>query len=99
MTKTNPDPRAADRSAVPPDLGLPARLDMRRAFDIYVSGRGRTLGPGEKAALVGGAAGLPYAEPPAASPDPVSPYTARVPVPDELRFERGAGTWRQERAS
>lgn len=95
MTETTGASEAkAPQRAVSPDVGLPARLDMRRAFDIYVSGRNRTLGPAEKGAIVGGAVETPYAEPSAENPGPAS-VGQGVSVPSELRFDRNAGTWRQ----
>jgi len=90
----------ARSSVVAPEFWLPRRLDMRRAFDIYVFGRSRTLGPGEKGSAVGGAVAVPFAEP--SGEDAVSTPAQRgqaVPVPDELRFDRGAGTWRHRAVS
>ncbi len=88
-----------ERRPSTPDVGLPARPDMRRAFDIYVAGRSRTLAPAEKSSIVGGVVDAPYAEPPAQDPD--APYVrgSGVSVPTVLRFDRGAGTWRQSESS
>ena len=67
---------------------------MRRAFDLYVFGRSRTLGPDEKSAAV------PTDEtPPAATADgdaqlAVPAQRGTVAVPERLRFDRNAGTWR-----
>jgi hypothetical protein len=101
MTEANEPPRDAKGPARSvPDVGLPARLDMRRAFDIYISGRNRTLGPAEKRAMVGGSVETPYAAPSEANPDPASPQPgAAVSVPEELRFDRNAGTWRRDQGS
>ena len=90
----------ARADVVAPDVGLPGRLDMRRAFDIYVFGRSRTLGPTEKGTLVGGTATLPFAEPAVQVPAAAPPIRVpSVPVPDELCFDRNAGTWRDGRVS
>lgn len=96
MTESATSQDEMDRRAavVAPDVGLPGRLDMRRAFDIYVFGRSRKLGPAEKGTVVGGTAELAFVEPmrePAAIPPIRHPG---VPVPNELRFDRNAGTWR-----
>lgn len=87
---------APDEAGTPksPDMGLPARLDMRRAFDIYVSGRDRTLAPSQKRDVVGGAVSEPFAEPPAVPPAHSETDGGVVDVPSELRFDRNAGTWR-----
>jgi len=78
---------------VMPDLGLPARVNMKRAYDIYVFGRNRTLGPAEKSRLIGGQAESPFGRPPIS---PVEPgEAAQVSVPTRLRFDRNAGTWRR----
>ena len=92
--------REVRADVVAPDVGLPVRLDMRRALDIYVFGRNRTLGPTEKGSAIPGTAAAPFADPPAPgamTPPPVS--AAGVPVPGELRFDRNAGTWRDGRVS
>lgn len=73
-------------------VGLPARLDLRRALDIYVWGRGRTLGPSEKEAVTGGTPTRPFPRP---AGDPGTPASVRVGVPQRLEFHRNAGTWRQ----
>lgn len=87
--------KTARTTVVAPDVGLPGRLDMRRAFDIYVFGRSRTMGPEEKGSVVGGTAEVPFAEPAeeisASAPAIRGPA---VPVPSELRYDRNAGTWR-----
>ncbi len=68
---------------------------MRRAFDVYVWGRSRTLGPDEKAEAVGGARGKRPAVPQEGTAAlPSSGTRKRIAVPDELRFERSAGVWR-----
>jgi hypothetical protein len=78
-----------------PAVGLPGRIDVRRAFDVYVWGRSRTLGPDEKAESVGGAHGTRPAVPrEGTSALPSSGTRKRIAVPDELRFERSAGVWR-----
>lgn len=76
-----------------PVVKVPGRIDVRRAFDVYVWGRSRTLGPDAKQAAVddapdGSDGALGVAIPP--------PEGARrsVSVPEELSFERGAGVWR-----
>ena len=75
-----------------PQIALPARLDLRRALDIYVRGRSQTLGPAEKAAVADGGATRPLPRP---SEKPTVPASVRVGVPQRLQFHRGAGTWRQ----
>jgi hypothetical protein len=84
-------------AVVAPEVGIPGRLDMRRAFDIYVFGRSRKLGPAEKGSVVGGTAELPCVDP-TQEPASIPPVRAPgVPVPNELRFDRNAGTWRDGR--
>ena len=91
-----PGEKIARTTVVAPDLGLPGRLDMRRAFDVYVFGRNRTMAPEEKGSVVGGATEVPFAVPSGgelrASPPAISPPP--VPVRSELRYDRNAGTWR-----
>ena len=87
--------KTARTTVVAPDVGLPGRLDMRRASDIYVFGRNRTMGPEEKGSVVGGSAEMRFAAPSeeiSASAHAVS--GPAVPVPSELRYDRNAGTWR-----
>ena len=87
--------KTARTTVVAPDVGLPGRLDMRRAFDIYVFGRSRTMGPDEKGSVVGGTAEVPFAEPAdGISASATSIRGPAVPVPSELRYDRNAGTWR-----
>jgi hypothetical protein len=85
----------------PGSISLPERLDLKRAFQIYVEGRARSLGPDEKrraaAADLGPAtssaseSGLPAAPP--------SRPRFGVPVPEQLAFHRNAGTWLDRPAS
>lgn len=90
----------AGKADAAPEVRLPLRLDMRRAFDIYVSGRNRALGPGEKGSIVGGSVQTPYAEPAEESVEPASTGSGpTVSVPSELRFDRNAGTWRRSQIS
>jgi hypothetical protein len=100
MTETNDTPgeAIAGAAAAVPGVGLPSRLNMKRAFDIYVSGRSRSLGPNEKAAVVGGHAETPFPQASAASSnqDP-GVRGGKVNVPATLRFDRNAGTWRSLR--
>ena len=101
MTESETTQDETDRRAtvVAPEVGIPGRLDMRRAFDIYVFGRSRKLGPAEKGSAIGGTTELPSAEP-AQEPDEIPPIRAPgVPVPNELRFDRNAGTWRDGQGS
>jgi hypothetical protein len=77
-------------------LALPVRPDMRRAFDLYVFGRSRTLGPDEKGAAIPG-----DGTPPATGPDgdgqlELPAQRGTVAVPERLRFDRNAGTWRSK---
>ena len=88
------DPTGVPRNALTPDVGLPARLDMRRACEIYVYGRSRTLAPPEKGSAVAGTVAAPFAgASDAGQATPVNRETV-VSVPYELRFDRNAGTWR-----
>jgi len=89
----------APAASTSPKPGLPTRIDLRRAFDVYVYGRNRTLGPDQKGAAVSGKAVGETA--PASASDPVEDPAAPgviVPVPTELRFDRNAGTWRDSLA-
>jgi hypothetical protein len=96
MTEATGTPEAkVGQTVVAPQVGLPARLDMKRAFDVYVAGRNRTLGPEEKGTLVGGPVETPLPGPSAETPRPEVPAAQGIPVPDELRFDRNAGTWRR----
>ena len=98
MTKMNgaPGEKIARTTVVAPDLGLPGRLDMRRAFDVYVLGRNRTMAPEEKGSMVGGAAEVPFAVPAGGGPRASIPAIRppAVPVRSELRYDRNVGTWR-----
>lgn len=97
MTDTTAD-EAGPRAATTPDVGLPNRLDMRRAFDIYVYGRGRALGPAEKGAAFEGSPVRPVSRPAVdGSFSDLPSGTTAVPMRSELRFDRSAGTWRQRR--
>ncbi|MDP2471829.1 MAG: hypothetical protein Q8W45_09900 [Candidatus Palauibacterales bacterium] len=98
MTATNgaETETAGEEVVVAPDVGLPTRLNVRRAFEVYVLGRDRTLAPDEKDRAV-----------PAGAPTPVTGRdggeapvvaAAAVSVPHELSFDRGAGTWRLRRS-
>lgn len=86
---------AEDRPAVVAPISLPAGVNVRRAFDIYVAGRSRTLAPAEKTAAAREAApeGQDRRTGTARQVAPELPQ-ARVEVPRELRFDRNAGTWR-----
>jgi len=89
-----PEPKV-EQAVVAPAVGFPARLDMRRALDVYVAGRSRTLGPEEKGTMVGGSVETPLPGPSAETPRSEAPAAQGVSVPDELRFDRNAGTWRR----
>jgi hypothetical protein len=94
MTESTGTPEATvDKAVVAPHVGLPARLDMRRALAVYVAGRNRNLDPEAKGAMVGGAPGTPLPGPSVEKARPQVP--AAVSVPDDLRFDRNAGTWRR----
>jgi hypothetical protein len=97
MTETSGSPgeKAVGSPSTAPVVGLPARLNLRRAFDIYVSGRSRSLGPGEKEAVAGGRAETPFPlEAVGGSDLGTVTQATRVSVPAALRFDRGAGKWR-----
>jgi hypothetical protein len=97
MTETSGSPgeKIVGSPSPAPVVGLPARLNMRRAFDIYVSGRSRSLGPIEKEAVVGGHAGAPLPQAAVEGSD-LGPAirASRISIPAELRFDRSAGKWR-----
>ena len=96
MTESMGTPDATvGHTVVAPGVGLPLRLDMRRALAVYVAGRNRTLGPDEKGAMVGGPVGTPLPGPSVETARPQAPAVNGVSVPDELRFDRNAGTWRR----
>lgn len=81
-------------NAVVPDVAMPARLNTQRAFDMYVFGRSRKLGPLEK-----DASAVTASRPPAGGADGDGPVVdgarpGSVAVPRALRFDRNAGTWR-----
>lgn len=98
MTETTADEEGARAAATTPDVGIPSRLDVRRAFDIYVFGRSRTLGPAEKDTVFEGTPARPVSLPAAGgSPSDLPTGATAVPMRSELRFDRGAGTWRQRR--
>ena len=90
----------AGQADAAPEVRLPVRLDMRRAFDIYVSGRNRTLGPAEKGSIIGGSVQTPYAAPSEEGPELAAPVRETgVSVPSELQFDRNAGIWRRSQRS
>jgi hypothetical protein len=94
-TNVTPGEKIARPPSAAPDVGLPARLNMKRAFDVYVAGRSRSLGPLDKGALVGGQVETPFPQASAQDVrrDPVL-QVSKVSVPAVLRFDRNAGTWR-----
>jgi len=95
MTEATGTPETkVGETSVAPDVGLPARLDMKRALDVYVAGRNRTLGPEEKGTMVGGSVETSFPGPSAETP-PEFPAAQGVSVPNELRFDRNPGTWRR----
>lgn len=89
------DAGMSDSKATAPDVGLPGRLDVRRALAIYVAGRNQTLSPEEKGNRARGTAKAPFASP-STGPERGEPAgdTTSIPVPRQLRFDRNAGTWR-----
>ena len=96
MTESTDGPDAkVGQTVVAPNVGLPPRLDMRRALAVYVAGRSRTLGPDEKGAMVGGPVAMPLPGPSVETAGSKVPAVNGVSVPDELRFDRNAGTWRR----
>lgn len=102
MTETNgvPGEGGPGGAAVTPPVAPPARLDVQRAFDIYVFGRSRNIGPEAKGAVVGGVVAEPVARPPREGLAAEAGVPARrVPVPEALSFERNAGTWRRRGGS
>jgi hypothetical protein len=96
---TAPDPGTqASAGSVAPRPGLPTRIDVKRAFDVYVYGRDRTLAPSQKGAAIEGRPSAPRFETEGAEQEERSMPPARVTVPRELRFDRSAGTWRDRLA-
>ena len=95
MTDVAGDAGMSDSKAITPDVGLPGRLDMRRALDIYVAGRNRTLSPEEKVSQAGGGAAEASFALPSTGPErgELTGDTASISVPHQLRFDRNAGTW------
>ncbi len=91
MSRSESDSREHGAEAPRAGVGLPVRFDMRRALDIYVSGRNRTLGPAQKSESVSGEPAVPFARP---SEWPIVPASGRVTVPPRLQFHRNAGKWR-----
>jgi len=89
------DAGMSDSKASAPDVGLPGRLDVRRALEIYVAGRNQTLSPEEKGNRARGTAQAPFASP-STGPERGEGVggTTSIPVPRELRFDRHSGTWR-----
>jgi hypothetical protein len=88
---------SVDRRSADVKIDLPLRLDTRAAFRVYVTGRSRSLDPEEKRA----AAGCPPPENvggtlPAGTGEshPSREPCFGVPVPQQLEFQRNAGTWR-----
>ncbi len=80
-------------SEIVPDVAMPSRINMHRAFNTYVFGRSRKLAPLEKKAAVAETSGpSPSAE--EGEPPLIRARPASVAVPEELRFHRNAGTWR-----
>ena len=96
MTDMAGDAEMSDSKAITPDVGLPGRLDLRRALAIYVAGRNRTLSPEEKAIQARGTAETPLALP-STGPErgEQTGGTTSISVPHQLRFDRNAGTWRR----
>jgi hypothetical protein len=94
MTDVAGDAGRSDSKAITPNVGLPGRLDMRRALDIYVAGRNRTLSPEEKVSQVRGTAEASFASPSTGPQRGVlTGDTASISVPHQLRFDRNAGIW------
>jgi hypothetical protein len=94
MTDVAGNAEMSESKAIPPNVGLPRRLDMRRALDIYVAGRNRTLSPEEKVSQAQGTAEAPFASP-STGPQQgkLTGDAASISVPHQLRFDRSAGTW------
>ncbi len=94
MTDVTGDAGMNEAKAITPDVGLPGRLDMRRALDIYVAGRNRILSPEEKVSQARGTAQVPFASP-STGPErgELTGDTTSISVPHQLRFDRNAGTW------
>ncbi|MFQ5888428.1 MAG: hypothetical protein ACE5JR_00095 [Gemmatimonadota bacterium] len=76
----------------------PCRIDLRRAFDIYVRGRSRNTDPEEKARRVSSPVDPPDAGAAALESGVRPPARFGVPIPERLDFHRGAGTWRERLA-
>ena len=87
----------AGADSAPPTPGLPSRIDVKRAFDVYVDGRSRTLAPSQKDAAIESRSPAPRLDGRGESvQDERSAPSTRVTVPRTLSFDRGAGTWRNQ---
>jgi hypothetical protein len=85
----------SDKRPSPPDVGLPAGVDVKRAFDLYVFGRNRNLDPREKVSAMDGDPSTKPDPPPAPKPvEPLPSTSVAVPERGDLRYHRSAGTWR-----
>ena len=81
-------------NSVTPDVRMPGRLNTHRAFDMYVFGRSRKLGPLEKDAATVGSSAQPGTDGDGEVQVVDGARPASVAVPEKLRFYRNAGTWR-----
>lgn len=90
-----PSPSDASRGSPASRPGLPSRIDVRRAFEVYVYGRDRTLAPTQKREAVPERSTAEASGPDtlATVDHPALPVSVTVPL--ALRFDRSAGTWRK----
>ena len=77
------------------DVPLPGGRDLNKALRIYIAGRNRAWTADQKRGAAGGDVQRGPAGP---APTEVVDGEMRtgVPVPDNLQFHRGPGTWRGE---
>ena len=77
-----------------PDVGLPRRVDTRRAFRVYVSGRSRNIDPEAKREATTPSASRDSVSGPLPGRDHSPQSSVTVPERVVLRYDRNAGSWR-----
>lgn len=90
----------AQSMPAPPDVSPPARIDVKRAFHVYVHGRSRNIDPHGKTTAVARLAALAGAPDESAAEGPArAAVHVSVPERSDLRYDRNAGTWRDRGAA
>jgi hypothetical protein len=77
------------------NVPLPGPRDPKKALRIYVAGRNRAWTAEEKRAAAGDDVAIGTTGPKPGGTEGREPRI-EVPVPTELQFHRGPGTWRGE---